>query len=263
MADSVALEDDDLVFDDLVSGMTARTLALADIDIRGDGRTVYGLVVPYNREATIRTLRGSFREVFRPGSLTRTINAGAKRVKLFENHNHLRGASPIGVATMLEEKPKGVFGEFRIGQSPEGDAALQKVHDGIYDAFSIGFNAVPGGERRSKDFREVTEAKLNEVSLVSYPAYDDAGIEGIRSAFPELTPEVLERLLALATSLDTQRTDPPMALRSDDPSIEDDPAQGHSSTATPEMAPLDTSLAARQHRARVIDARRRGIGKRV
>jgi HK97 family phage prohead protease len=261
MADSVALEEE--VVDDLVCGMSIRSLAFADIDIRGDGRTVYGLIVPYNREGTIHTRSGSFREVFRPGSMTRTINGAAKRVKLFENHNHLRGDAPIGVAVGFEEKPKGVYGEFRIGQSPEGDAALQKVHDGIYDAFSVGFNAVPGGERRSKDLREVTEAKLNEVSLVSYPAYADAGIEGIRSAFPELTPRVLERLLALAADLDTQRTDPPMALRSDDPSIGDDPAQGHSSTATPETAPLDMSFAARQHRARQIEVRRRAIGKRA
>jgi hypothetical protein len=261
MADSAALEDD--VFADLGLGLDTRTVAHGDLELRGDGRTVYGLVVPYNREATISTRSGQFREVFRPGSLSRTINGAAKRVKLFENHNHLRGDSPVGVATRLEETPKGVYGEFRIGSTPDGDAALQRIRDGIYDAFSVGFKAVPGGERRSKDLRELTEVKLNEVSLVSYPAYAEAGIDGIRSAFPELTPRVLERLLALAESLDTPRSDPPMALRSEDPSIEDDPAEGHSSTETPETAPLDTSFAARQHRARQIEVRRRAIGKRV
>jgi len=272
MADSAALEDDLLE-----TGLITRALSPTELEIRGDGRTVYGLVVPFNREAKIETRTGAtFREVFRPGSFRQTINAGVNRVKLFENHGHLRGADPVGVATSLEETKRGVVGEFRIGKSPEGDAALQKVHDGILDAFSIGFRSVPGKSLRTKDLVEHTEANLKEVSLVSYPAYTDAAISGLRSQLLDLSDERLERLfslsqitdeglarlLAFATDLDTRDSEAADGTSVLEQSLVNEQDISHSSQETIALA-VDLSHAARQHRARQIEARRKGFGKRI
>lgn len=263
MADPVAPELDTPKFGELIT----RTLGFADLEVRGDGRTVYGVVVPFERETVINGPGGKYREVFRPGAFTRSINAGVSRVKLFENHNHLRGKSPIGVATSLREEGKVLVGEFRVARTHDGDEALQKIDDGVLDAFSIGFADVPGKSIRSKDLVERTEVKLHEVSLVSYPAYEDAAIAGIRAAFPELTGEVLERLLVLAEDLATRQPEPALVGTSDGDSAirHDDPALSHSSTEPGAEAPppIDKSFAARQQRGRLIEAQQRRLGKRV
>lgn len=206
-----------------------RALTYADLEVRGDGRTVYGLAVPFDREAVVNDGGGKYREVFRRGAFTQTINGGVARVKLFENHSHRRGDSPIGVATMLREDRAGLVGEYRVSATPDGDAALEKVRDGVYDAFSVGFADVPGKSLRSKDLVERTEVKLREVSLVAYPAYADAAIAGIRAQHPELTDEVLERLLALAADLDTRQTEAAAGTSDSEQSAPvDEPVVGHS-----------------------------------
>ena len=260
MADPRAHEDD---FD--ATQLHTRALTYADLEIRdsGDGRSIYGVIVPFDRETVINGREGKFREVFRAGAFRQSINNGVSRVKLFQNHNHLRGKDPIGVATSLTEERKQLVGEFRIGTGPDGEEALQKIRDGIFDAFSIGFADVPGKSHRSKDLIERTEVKLREVSVVSYPAYEDAAIAGIRAAFPELTGEVLERLLALAETLDTRTLEAAAGTSVDEQSTRNDEQASHSSTETdaPASTPIDLSWQARQHRARLIEARRRGLRK--
>jgi len=91
------------------------------------------------------------------------------------------GKDPIGVATSLVEERNQLVGEFRVANTPDGEEALQMVRDGVFDAFSVGFEPMPGKALRNKDLVEHTEVKLREVSLVSYPAYEDAAIAGLRA----------------------------------------------------------------------------------
>lgn len=265
MAEPLALENDVVNYDELQT----RALTSADLEIRsgGDGRSVYGVIVPFGREAVIQTRSGSFREMFRSGAFRQSINNGVSRVKLFQNHNHLRGMDPIGVATSLVEDRDKLVGEFRVANTAEGENALQMVRDGVFDAFSIGFLPLPGKQLRSKDLVEHTEVKLREVSLVSYPAYEGAAIAGLRSAFPELTPQILERLLALAElNLDTLRSEAVLDTSETEQSTRNDEQVLHSSTENDTdkvPSPIDTSFEARQWRARQIEARRRGLGKRA
>jgi HK97 family phage prohead protease len=242
-----------------------RTLTHADMEVRanGDGRTIYGVLVPFDRESPIPGGSGR-REIFRRGAFARSINAGPSRVKLFVNHGHLRGQEPIGVATSLVEENRQLVGEFRIANTPDGNDALQKIEAGVFDAFSIGFTDVAAKSIRSKNVVERTEVKLVETSVCAYGQIDGASIMGIRAAlFPELTPEVLERLLALepllalATRLDTQLSELAVGTSEIDPSTRtDDSALGHSSTATdalPAPLPNDRSPAARKRLARQIE----------
>jgi HK97 family phage prohead protease len=175
-----------------------RTLAHADLSIRsdGDGRTVHGLAVPFDREATVDDGFGPYSEVFRRGAFARTINAGVNRVKLLGNHD--RRKFPLGAATMLREDTAGLLGEFRVSKTREGDDALELVRDGAFDSFSVSFTPVK--ERKTgKSMIERLEVKLREVSLVAFPAYEGAAIAGVRAQLSEhLTDEELERLLALA-----------------------------------------------------------------
>ena len=213
-----------------------RTLAHADMEIRGDGRTVYGLAVPYDKEAIVDDGFGKYREVFRMGAFARTLKGAgaAEKVKFYTNHSHRQNKLPIGRALSLREDPAGLIGEFRVSATRDGDEALELVRDGVLDSFSVGFAKV---QERSdkKGLVERIEVKLREVSLVAHPAYEGALVAGLRQQFgPEIftlcTTEELERYIALAQDLATQRTEPAAGTSLDDPAAhQDDSVVGHSS----------------------------------
>lgn len=183
-----------------------RALVHADLEIRseGDGRTVYGLAVPFDRESTVNDGYGPYQEVFRRGAFAKTVGEFASKVKLLGNHN--RQKFPLGKATALREDTAGLVGEFRISNTREGDEALELVRDGVLDSFSVGF--APVKERKTgRTLVERLEVKLREVSLVAFPAYEGAQVAGIRAQLAEhLSPEDVDLLVALAHDLDTQRS---------------------------------------------------------
>lgn len=155
--------------------------SVADLEVRGDGRTLAGLAIPYNQTAEINSPIGRFTEQFRFGAFARSIaERGPSKVKLLSLHD--TATMPIGRATLLREDSAGLFGEFRVANTAAGDEALELVRDGVLDSFSVGFS--PVRDRWSQDRRTVDrlEARLHEVSLVPFPAYDGALISSVRSA---------------------------------------------------------------------------------
>lgn len=169
-----------------------------DIDVResSEGRTVFGTVVPYGRVATVNDGAGPYREMFAPGSFARSIAQRADKVKLLTNHD---GAKlPVGRATLLEERDGGLYGEFLVSRNAAH--LLNDVTDGIVDSFSVGFRGIAAKKVDGVVVR--TEAALREVSLVGFPAYEDALIGGVRSDLPDELREQFDRyvsdLLALA-----------------------------------------------------------------
>ena len=165
-----------------------------DLSVRSDGRTVYGIAMPYDTEAIVNDGFGPYTEIFRRGAFAKTLREIGERVKLCVNHDKLRRL-PIGRATSLREDAAGLYGEFRVSRTTEGDEALTLIRDGVVDAFSVGF--IPMKEREpDRGVIERTEVKLSEVSVVSFPAYEKALIAGVRSAFP-VSDEELEHLIDL------------------------------------------------------------------
>lgn len=150
-----------------------------DLEIRGDGRTVYGLAVPFDTPAEIREGRQSYLEVFRMGSFAKTINDGVGRVKFLLNHD--RQALPLGRAVALREDPAGLVGEFRVSDTEFGSQALELIRDGVLDALSIGFRPIRDNWNAERSMVERIEAALPEVSAVAFPAYQSALISGVRA----------------------------------------------------------------------------------
>jgi len=160
----------------------------------GDGRTVYGVVVPYGIVAEVDDGRGPYREQFEPGAFSRSIGERSAKIRLFINHDS-RTRLPIGRATDLQERHDGLHGAFVVSRTAAGDEALTLVRDGVVDAFSVGFR--PIRERSDAGIVKRTEAALREVSLVGMPAYAGALVGGIRSAVPHLSPEDAARRLEI------------------------------------------------------------------
>jgi phage head maturation protease len=70
-------------------------------NLRADtsGRTVYGIVVPFNQRAEIEDFSGSYTEMFIRGSFSRSIEQRGSKIKLFGEHDRRR--FPVGRATSL------------------------------------------------------------------------------------------------------------------------------------------------------------------
>jgi len=156
-----------------------------DLSVRedGDGRTIYGMAVPYDKEQRID---GGTTEVFRKGAFADVIKA-AHRVKLLRNHDM---KNPIGRATLLRETDDGLYAEFKVSKTREGDDALELIKDGALDHLSIGFQPLKN-RKRGDGVIERIKAHLAEVSLVTFGAYGDmAAISGVREEVIAPTPKL-------------------------------------------------------------------------
>jgi HK97 family phage prohead protease len=171
----------------------------ADLEVRstfGGGRTVAGLVAPFNTAAPIADELGRYIETIAPGAFARTIaERGVARVKLLALHD--RTVMPVGRATVLREEAAGLYGEFAIAQTERGDEAIALIGNGAIDAFSIGFRAIRDRWNRQRSERTLLEVRLDEVSLVWQPAYETARITALRQETTPTLHAAYERLLTL------------------------------------------------------------------
>lgn len=162
-----------------------------DLEIRGDGdgRTICGIVVPYDVEQRISH---NLTEVFRRGVFSRVIPA-AHRVKLLVSHDSR--ALPIGRATLLREEANGLYGEFRVSKGSRSDDILELVRDGALSEFSIGFQPLKDNRRKDGVVERIA-AHLAEVSLVTFGAYGQAAqIAAVRETSPTPNIDQLDEIL--------------------------------------------------------------------
>lgn len=177
-----------------------------DLEIRSDGtgRTIEGIVVPFDREAMVSDNgRTRYPEMFRRGAFAKSITERGDRVKLLAHHQS--GVNPLGRASLLREDPAGLWGEFRVSRTAAGDEVLELVRDGALDSFSVGFTPIKHVRQDRTVVR--TEVALREVSIVTLPAYEDARIAAVRMLSPEDRAE-LAQMLRDSIDLSTTHSEP-------------------------------------------------------
>ena len=162
--------------------------ATFEVRSEGDGRTIVGIAVPYDVEQRINP---GLVEVFRKG-VFRDVTRAANRVKLLFQH---KTDTPIGRATMLEERDGGLYGEFRISKTEAGDEALELIRDGVLSNLSVGFQPLKD-EKRGGVVNRI-RAHLAEVSLVTFGAYgDSASIVAVRQEIEKPNLASIEAIVA-------------------------------------------------------------------
>lgn len=179
----------------------------------GDGRTLVGLAVPFDLELDVSDLWDTYTEVFRRGAFAKTIKDRARPVQMFVNHAHRD--LPIGKAVSLTETEAGLEAEFHLSDVARAGDVLTLVGDGVMNGLSIGFEPVSDQITKAKDrtppapfdLVERTEVRLFEVSICSFPAYEAAGVTGVRSssdrpAIADLAAERARLLEVRAGALD-------------------------------------------------------------
>lgn len=184
---------------------------VSDIEIRsgGDGRTVHGIVVPFDQVALVSDGGRPYKEAFQRGAFAKTIAERGNRVKLLSQHQSR--LNPLGRATLLREDAAGLYGEFRVSATSAGDESLELVRDGALDSFSIGFKGIKHADRNGVKWR--LEVRLREASLVTFPSYEGALVGGIRLYDDEDIDLLVSRLIEAGYELPhtSPREDPDAA----------------------------------------------------
>jgi len=134
-------------------------------------RTLAGLALPYNVEATVND---GTKVMFMPGSL----NESEKMPKMYLNHDSTKA---VGIVTSLVDTPGGMMYEARISETALGNEALVLAADGVLDAVSVGVNPT----RFSYDEKGtmiIESADFQELSLVPYGAFAGASVDRVAAS---------------------------------------------------------------------------------
>ncbi len=137
-------------------------------------REVSGVAVPFNETIDIG---GGWSERFEKGS----VNLDAD-VKLFRDHKDI-----IGRVTEMEESEEGLVIRAKISETVLGNETLNLVKDGAIRSFSVGFIPLIDEKKEKTIVRKKVD--LKEVSLVAFPAYDNASITEVREVKEEIMTE--------------------------------------------------------------------------
>ena len=131
-------------------------------------RTITGLAVPWNVVANLSNDVGPVK--FLEGS----ISVDGPMPKLLEYHDDTR---IIGRVTERVSSSEGLLFTAKLSATRAADDAMALLADGSISAVSVG--AIPLKFKRVDGVMEVSEARMIELSLVSFPAYADAEISSV------------------------------------------------------------------------------------
>ena len=152
--------------------MENRSFEIRETDT--ETREVIGRAVPYDE---VIDIGGGDKEQFSRGSVD--LNS---HVKLFRDHKEV-----IGKVNLMEEREDGLWIKAKISNTKLGDETLELVKDGAIRSFSVGFIPVVD----EKQDRTIIRKKVNlkEVSLVDFPAYENASVTEVREIKEETNME--------------------------------------------------------------------------
>jgi HK97 family phage prohead protease len=144
-------------------------------------REVSGVAVPFNETIDIG---GGWSERFEKGAVDLSAD-----VKLFRDHKEI-----IGKVTQMEESDEGLLIRAKISETVLGNETLNLVKDGAIKSFSVGFIPVVDEKKEKTIVRKKVD--LKEVSLVAFPAYENASVTEVRE-------EVKEEIMTNETNYDS------------------------------------------------------------
>jgi len=137
-------------------------------------REVSGVAVPFNETIDIG---GGWSERFEKGAFDTTAD-----VKLFRDHTDV-----IGRVTEMEESDEGLVVRAKISETSLGNETLNLVKDGAIRSFSVGFIPVIDEKKEKTIIRKKVD--LKEISLVVFPAYENASVTEVREVKEEIMTE--------------------------------------------------------------------------
>ena len=142
-------------------------------------RTISGVAVPWNTEATVSD---GTRVMFERGSLA----TSGKNPKLLKYHDD---TAPVGIVTGRVDSEKGMLFTARISATSEGNDMLELIKDGAVDAVSVGVNPVDYSFN-DQGVMVISRGDWVELSLVTAPAFRGATITEVAATEAKPTEEL-------------------------------------------------------------------------
>jgi HK97 family phage prohead protease len=149
-----------------------------EVKFDATGRTLEGHAAVFGNVDLVgdRIIGGAFRK---------TLSERGSKVGLLWQHDiH----EPIGRPVELREDERGLFIKAVISDTRRGQDALALLRDNAIKGLSIGYDSLPGGTEfvteNGKSIRLLKEVRLWEISLVTMPANEEAGVTALKDVVP-------------------------------------------------------------------------------
>jgi HK97 family phage prohead protease len=169
-----------------------RTVTLDSVDVQatpnGDEIRVDGHAAVWNTPAWIGPPKVGFSERFSPSAFSKTINDGADVRYLFNHDPNKILARTKNGTLRLGTDSTGMTVDASLAPTTVGRDLAILMQRGDVNQMSVGMQVVQdrweevrGADGEPYELRTITEAKLFDVSAVTYPAYEETDA-GVRSA---------------------------------------------------------------------------------
>lgn len=161
-------------------------------DEQTEERVIEGYFSVFNSETEL--FPGAFEEIA-PGAFDNTLSGD---IKALINHNHELVLGRTKSNTLeLKTDSRGLYGVIKINENDTDAVNLyERVKRGDVDQCSFGFRVV----KEEEEFRDdgsikwtVTEADLKEVSVVTFPAYEDTSVQARMNQKEQLEQRQLDK----------------------------------------------------------------------
>lgn len=152
-----------------------RTLAFSNIELRtiGESNTLIGYAAIFDSPSEPLP----WTEYVRRGAFQKTLKDGAD-VRLLIDHEGLPLARTKSGTLMLEEDDLGLRIEAPLDESnPDAARLLSALRRGDVSQMSFAFRTVKDAWTENRNVRELKEVQLFDVSVVTYPAYEETVAE--------------------------------------------------------------------------------------
>jgi len=124
-------------------------------------------------------------DIIHPGAFAKTLAERGGKVRFLWQHDP---SEPLGKPIELHEDARGLFFKAVISDTARGRDALALLRDGAIEGLSIGYESVKGGTDfenvNGRTVRHLREVRLHEISLVSFPMNESAGVTALKTATP-------------------------------------------------------------------------------
>lgn len=152
-----------------------RTIAYSNLEIRaeGDGNTLIGYAAIFDSPSEPMP----FTEYVKRGAFSKTLNDGAD-VRLLIDHEGVPLARSKSGTLALEEDERGLRVEAELDPTnPDAARIISAMKRGDLNQMSFAFRTIKDNWSDDRSVRELREVQLFDVSVVTFPAYEETVAE--------------------------------------------------------------------------------------
>lgn len=183
-----------------------RYVQVDDLELREDGDEpvrLVGYAAVFNQEVIVA---GMWRELVEPGTFKKTIQENDIRALLNHDPNIVLGRNKAGTLKLSEDE-RGLRVEIYPPDTQAGRDAVTNIRRGDISQMSITFQAIKQKWEYPRDkeelgLRRLKEARLLDVSPVTFPAFEMTSISARSALEPEAEQDPREEALRLVLAAD-------------------------------------------------------------